>query len=197
MEKHHISATELLRDAYSLALEIMRSGFQPDLIVGIWRGGSPVGIAIHEVFDYCGRPCDHCAIRTSSYIGVGKQRQVSIQGLDQVTGRVLEGSRLLLVDDVFDTGNTMAAIVNALERAMPDAGLDIRIATPWYKPRMNVTQRVPDYYRHTTDRWLVFPHELEGLEDEEVLQKPDLAELAEQLITMRNTQAKLDKEPVS
>ena len=40
---------------------------------------------------------------------------------------------------------------------------DIRVAVPWYKPTHNRTDREPDYYINTTDKWLVFPHGLEGL----------------------------------
>ena len=54
---------------------------------------------------------------------------------------------------------------------------DVRVAVPYYKPSRNKTQRVPDYYLHETDQWLKFPHSLEGLTKEEVLNnRPNLAE---------------------
>ena len=53
---------------------------------------------------------------------------------------------------------------------------EIRIATPYYKPANNKTERVPDYYVHETDDWLVFPHELDGLTTDEIRSnKPELA----------------------
>ena len=42
------------------------------------------------------------------------------------------------------------------------------LATPWYKPGNNATTRVPDFYLHETDRWLVFPHEVTGLSEDEL-----------------------------
>jgi len=57
---------------------------------------------------------------------------------------------------------------------------DIRIATPWFKPKNNTTELMPDYYIHDTDQWLVFPHELDGLSREEIFEnRPGIKELFE------------------
>ena len=51
----------------------------------------------------------------------------------------------------------------------------IKVATPWYKPDRNMTDIVPDFFIHETDQWLVFPHELSGLSDEEIASaKPEI-----------------------
>ena len=49
------------------------SGFRPNYIVGVWRGGAPIGIAVQELLDVLGVKSDHIAIRTSSYESMGKQ----------------------------------------------------------------------------------------------------------------------------
>ena len=59
MEKLYVSAEELLRASYELAWQVYESGFRPDYIIGIWRGGAPVGIAIQEFFDLMGVFSDH------------------------------------------------------------------------------------------------------------------------------------------
>ena len=64
-EKIYISAQELLDDSFQLGLEIIDSQFRPDFIVAIWRGGTPVGIAIQEILTYFSIETDHIAIRTS------------------------------------------------------------------------------------------------------------------------------------
>ena len=64
-EKTYISADQLLDDSYRLGLQILESGFRPNFIVGVWRGGAPIGIAVQELLDYCGVETDHIAIRTS------------------------------------------------------------------------------------------------------------------------------------
>ena len=53
---------------------------------------------------------------------------------------------------------------------------DIRVAAVYFKPANNRTERCPEYYVHETDKWLVFPHELNGLNPEEIaLNKPEIA----------------------
>jgi hypoxanthine phosphoribosyltransferase len=183
VEKHYISAQELLEDSFRLALMVLKSGFRPSFIVGVWRGGTPVGIAVQELFEAFGVAADHIAIRTSSYTGIAqREREVRVHGLDYLVENISPADALLLVDDVFDTGLSLEAAIDALRaRARRNAPDEIRIATPWYKPANNRTDLVPDYYVHESDRWLVFPHELEGLTREEILDhKPGLRALYEE-----------------
>lgn len=180
MNKTYISANNLLLDSYKLAINIYNSGFHPDFIVGIWRGGTPVGIAVQEMLSYLGAKSDHIAIRTSSYTGIGEQnRTVQVHGLDYIIRNINYKDKLLLVDDVYDSGRSIQAVIETLKdksrRNTPD---DIRIATPWFKPNNNLTKREPDYYLRSSNDWLVFPHELEDLTEEEIFtNKPGLKEL--------------------
>lgn len=171
-EKIYISANELLLDSYRLACNIILSGFNPDFIVGIWRGGTPVGIAVQEVFEYAGRPTEHSSIRTKSYYGIDKaHKDVKVYGLEYIINHVNHEDSLLIVDDVFDSGRSAQAVINLLEKSSRrNCPHDIRIATPWYKPSKNVTNITPDYYLHETEHWLVFPHELAGLSKKEIRQ---------------------------
>ncbi len=183
MDKHYISAEALLQDSFRLGLEVYNSGFRPDFIVGVWRGGTPVGIAVQEILGYCGHDCDHIAIRTASYTGIGtRDREVRVFGLSYLVERMQPDSRLLLVDDVYDTGLSVQAVVQRLRHLCSDKPtVDIRIATPWFKPGNNQTPVNPDYYLHETDQWLVFPHEIDGLDRTELARnKPGLAALLEE-----------------
>ena len=178
MDKIYLSANELLVDSFALAEQVYLSGFKPDFIIGVWRGGAPVGIAIQEYLDFLGIQTDHIAIRTSSYTGIDQQEKtVRVHGLDYFVDNINASDNVLLVDDVFDSGRSVVAILERMKkktrRNMPS---NIKIATPWYKPKRNVTHIQPDYYLHQTDQWLVFPHELKGLSIEEIsAHKPDLA----------------------
>ena len=180
IEKHYLSAQELLNDSFELGVNIFKSGFRPSFIVGIWRGGTPVGIAVQEMLDYLGVDTDHIAIRTSSYYGINKKnKEVRVHGLEYVIPQANFEDGLLIVDDVFDSGSSIEAVLNTMRRKMRrNLPKDIRIATPWYKPGNNATEIVPDYYTHETDQWLVFPHELDGLSQAEVFaNKPGLKEM--------------------
>jgi hypothetical protein len=182
-EKIFINAQDLLIDSFRLGLEIYRSGFRPDFIVGVWRGGTPVGVAVQEILDCHGVKTDHIAIRTTSYTGIGKRdKEVKVHGLNYLLDNVNWEDSLLIVDDVFDSGLSVKAIIDSLRRkARRNTPRDIRIATPWFKPTNNQTDIVPDYYIHETSRWLVFPHELDGLTKEEMMDsKPGLRQLIEE-----------------
>ncbi len=181
-EKQYLTAQDLLLDSFELGLRIFKSGFRPSFIIGVWRGGTPVGIAVQEILDLLGVKTDHIAIRTSSYYGIDKRdKKVRVHGLEYVVQNANWEDGLLIVDDVFDTGNSIKAILEALQSKMRrNLPKDIRIATAWYKPKKNVTDIVPDFCIHETDQWLVFPHELDGLTREEIFaNKPGMKKLFE------------------
>jgi uncharacterized protein len=178
--KRFLSAQSLLEGAFELALRILDSGFRPTSIVGVWRGGTPVGIAVQEVLEVCGLACDHISIRTSSYLGINQQApEVKVYGLDYLVERLNAEDRLLLIDDVFDSGRSIDAIIRELERrTRRNMPTDVRVGTVYYKPSKNRTQRTPDFFVEETEDWLVFPHELDGLTDAEILErKPQGARL--------------------
>lgn len=188
-EKIYITANELLRDSFALGLQVIESGFKPDFIVAVWRGGTPVGIAVQELFAYAGVETDHIAIRTSYYQGIDKtQSHVQVHNLGYLLENLNYDNSVLIVDDVFDRGRSIEAIIAELERlTRRNLPKDIRIATVWYKPERNVTDLTPDYFVNETNRWLVFPHELDGLTPDEVAQgKPIVADLVLQAVENNN-----------
>ena len=176
-DKLYLDAQELLEDSCRLAANVYHSGFRPTFIVAVWRGGAPIGIAVQEYFAYQGVQTDHIAIRTSAYSGIDERsRQVAVYGLSYLIKNLTYDDSLLIVDDVFDTGHTIKAIIDQirlkLRRNTPN---DIRVAVPYYKPTRNQTELAPDYFIHETNRWLKYPHSLEGLSVEEIrINRPDI-----------------------
>ena len=169
MDKIFISAQSLLDMSFELGINILKSGFKPKFIVGVWRGGTPTGIAVQEVMDYYGVKTDHIAIRTSSYIGNQQQKEVRVHGLEYIVNNINAEDNLLIVDDVFDSGRSIEALVQKLRHTCRrNAPEIIKIATVYYKPNRNVTDITPDYYLEETDEWLVFPHELVGCTHDEI-----------------------------
>ncbi len=171
VRKTYIDAQSLLEDSFRLGMQVLESGFRPSFIVGIWRGGTPVGIAVQELLDYFGIETDHIAIRTSFYKGVGRtDSRIRVHGMQYIIDNVDADQGLLLVDDVFDSGLSIKAVLAHLKsRSRRNAPEDTRVATVYYKPANNRTDREPDYYVHETDHWLVFPHELHGLTRDEII----------------------------
>ena len=120
MEKLYIRSQDLLEDSFRLAAAIYASGFRPHFIVGIWRGGSPVGIAVQEYFEFRGVETDHIAIRTSSYTAIGEQSgTIRVHGLHYIIENVNAEDALLIVDDVFDSGRSIRAVLDELEGEDP------------------------------------------------------------------------------
>jgi hypoxanthine phosphoribosyltransferase len=163
--KLFITPDQLRADSYLLAEKVIESKFRPDFMVALWRGGSTIGICIHELLKYVGIPTDHIAIRTSRFTGVAKaEEEVTVHNLGYLLERFNKDSKVLLVDDVFDSGLSILAVLNSLkEKLGEDVPADIRVATVFYKPDNNRTSIFPNYYIHSTTEWIVFPHELESL----------------------------------
>ena len=181
MDKTVLSAQDLLEDSFRLGLRVLESGFKPTMIIAIWRGGTPVGMAVQEIMSYCGVESDHIAIRTSSYIGVDQRGAVAVHGLNYIIKKIRHDDRVLIVNDVFDTGNTIVAVIEELtKRARGNTPEDMRVAVPWYKPSRNETEIEPDYCIRETAEWLVFPHELDALTPDELHQeRPEIAAIIE------------------
>lgn len=180
MNKKYITAQELLEDSFRLAAQVFEDGFRPQFIIGIWRGGAPVGIAVQEYFDFKKVETDHIAVRTSSYYGINKQnKEIKVHGLHYIIENANAGDGLLIVDDVFDSGRSIDALIKQLKKlSRNNMPTDVRVACPWYKPKNNLVDITPDYYVHETGEWLVFPHELSGLTQEEIAEgKSDLANI--------------------
>ena len=183
MEKLFIDSNKLLKDSFKIAWNVFESGFRPNYIVGVWRGGAPIGIAVQELLDLLGVKSDHIAIRTSSYESMGKKsKDVQVPGLNYVIKKVESEDSLLIVDDVHDTGLSIDKIIKDLQNACKKNTPKIKVATPYFKPNKNKTNRQPDFYIHKTDKWLVFPHELEGLTKDEMINfKPELADIVNKI----------------
>lgn len=174
MKKTFVAANDLLLDSFQLAANIYESGFRPDFLVGLWRGGSAVGIAVQEGLDHFGVKTDHIAIRTS-YRGqatysemVDSAETIRAHGLRYLHERVCEHHSMLIVDDAYSTGSSVNAVIDQLaKKSRRNLPHDIRIATVWYRPTVR-TIRPPDFYVHETSDWLILPYELSGLSIEEL-----------------------------
>jgi hypoxanthine phosphoribosyltransferase len=188
MSERFIAADDLLLDSFQLAANIYEADFEPDFLVGLWRGGSAVGIAVQEGLDYFGTKTDHIAIRTS-YTGapgysqmVNKADAIRVHGMQYLLENLSAHHSLLIVDDVYSTGSSVNAVIKQLARkTRRNLPQDIRIATVWYRPTEK-TLRTPDYFVHETDDWLVLPYELSGFSIDELRKnRPEMVGLIDRL----------------
>jgi hypoxanthine phosphoribosyltransferase len=139
--KRFVSPDELAKMSYHLGALVFNSGFRPDFMITLWRGGASIGLYMDELFGYKDVKVDHIAIRTSSYEGASTvgSKTVNVHSLNYVTKSLKRGTKILLVDDVYESGNSIGAVISKLttESGIPIDQLDVRIATVFYKPKMN------------------------------------------------------------
>ena len=160
--------------SFAVGAQIIKSGFKPDFMVALWRGGAVPGCYIHELLKYKGIKSDHIAVRTSRYTGIDTIREsgdVLVHNLGYLSERLTHESKLLIVDDILDSGASITAFMATLKARLSDNfPKEIRIATIFYKPERNISSYKPDYFARTLAKscWVVFPHELEGLSVEEI-----------------------------
>lgn len=163
--KTYVSANDYIRDSFRLARMVLDSGWVPDDLIALWRGGAPVGVSVHEFLYYHGLRPRHRVLKCQSYTGIqSRKHEVTFENAEEILHSIVPGSRVLVIDDVFDTGHTARAV---FERLIPFHA-DVRLATVYWKPNENQTTCKPDYHVRETDEWIVFPHELDGLTADEV-----------------------------
>ena len=175
-KKKYLSANEFLHDSWRLAAGVKASGWKPDILIALWRGGAAVGVSLHEFFKSSGWNVQHIPLKCASYTGIGENAGDVVFTLgDEIFGLLRPGDRVLVVDDVFDTGKTAKAVKARIDAA----GAEMRMACVYWKPEKNRTDLKPDYFvKDVGNDWIVFPHEIDGLTPEELREKdPDLADL--------------------
>jgi len=131
----------------SQAEKIRQSCFKPDVIVGITRGG---WIPARVLSDLLGISALVTA-RVEFYLGVAETRNKPV--LTQGVSAGVTGKKVLIVDDVADTGKSLQL---ARDHVVQQGAAEVRIATVYRKPWSVIT---PDYYEAETSGWIVFPWE--------------------------------------
>ncbi len=180
MSKEFLTYETVRNNALKMAHQIRLDGFIPDVIYVSLRGGAYIGNVISEYFkiiSQSSRPVLYAAVVARSYQGIKNQTEVRIDGWTYSPEFLRQGDKILLVDDIFDSGRTL----NYLAKVIIDRGIpreDLKIAVHDFKYFHNKPERLPlqpDYYcrRHDIrsaedDIWIHYlSHELVGLTPEE------------------------------
>lgn len=132
--------------AQKIAAAILDSRLHADEIVAISRGGLTFG---HMLSDLLAVPISTITIQ--SYEDIQSQGEVKITAKLQ---KSVKGKRILLVDDVSDSGKTLKRAVSYLRRLGPK---EIITAAMYHKPRSIFR---PDFFADETSAWIIFPYEL-------------------------------------
>ena len=181
MKKEFLLYDTVRNNALKLAARIYNEGFYPDVIYVSLRGGAYLGNVISEYFKLVlqrPRPVYYAAIVARSYSGVRESTEVKVEGWTYEPEALRAGDKVLLVDDIFDSGNT----INHLAKLIIEKGIersDLKIAVHDYKFFHDKAEQLPiqpDYWcrKHEfsvkdEDTWIHYlSHELVGLTDNEL-----------------------------
>ncbi|MDI6728940.1 MAG: phosphoribosyltransferase [Thermodesulfovibrionales bacterium] len=142
-----LSWSRVIRDTKKLSKNIKDSGYEPDIIIAIGRGGYvPARIL-----------CDYLLIRDLTSIKVehwgiaATETERAVIKFPLCTD--IKGKKVLLVDDITDTGDTLMISLEYLKTFEPE---DIKTAVLIHKTCSAI---IPDYFvsRVTKWRWIIFP----------------------------------------
>jgi len=181
MKKEFLQFDTERNNALKLASQIYREGFIPDVIYVSLRGGVYLGNVISEYFKIVRRgqrPIYYAAVVARSYTGVGIADKVMVDGWTYSPEHLRVGDKVLLVDDIFDSGKTLNHLAQIiLEKGIPRH--DLKVAVHDYKYFTDKVEQLPiqpDYWcrRHDVSinddsLWIHYmSHELIGLTNEEI-----------------------------
>ena len=181
MKKEFLPYDTVRNNALKLAHQIYNEGFVPDVIYVSLRGGAYLGNIISEYFKVVrrgSRPVYYAAVVARSYTDVRESGKIMVEGWTYAPEHLRVGDKVLLVDDIFDTGltiNHLAEIIMA--RGLPRRDLKVAVHDYKYfrdKPEQLAVQ--PDYWcrKHDLsiydeDMWIHYmSHELMGLKADEL-----------------------------
>lgn len=164
----HVDPDEFLVDTFRLGRKVYLSGFRPKHAISIWRGGTPVGLGVDAFFRSRGVQIHHTTIGTDSYTGIAQQGQVTVKNLEHLVQGICPEDGLLIIDDVYESGNTIRRIVELLRTmARANAPTEIVVAAVHVKPGRQRYSELPVIALQEVEEevWIDYPHELADLVD--------------------------------
>jgi hypoxanthine phosphoribosyltransferase len=144
--REHLTWEAFGTAARELARLVVDDGYGPTSLLAITRGGLAVGGAMSYALGV--KNC--CVINVEYYTGVDERLEVPIILPPALTVVDLRDARLLVVDDVADTGGTLQLVAETIRSHVAE----LRTAVLYEKPRSQVRC---DYVWRRTDRWIEFP----------------------------------------
>lgn len=175
----HVDPNDFLVDSFLLGRKVYLSGFRPKHAISLWRGGTPVGLGVDAFYRSRGVRINHTTIATDSYVGIAQQAEVTVKNLEHLVQVICPEDGLLIIDDVYESGNTIRRVVELLRQmARANAPREIVVAAVHHKPGRSKYHELPliALREINDDIWIDYPHELADLVDP---QDPDDERLRE------------------
>ena len=129
-----------------LAQQVVDSGYEPDLILSIARGGLGLGMGLGYALDVK----NLSAVNVEFYTGIDQRLDVPIMLPPTPDAVDLSGLRVLIADDVADTGRTLEIVRDFCADHVAEARIAVIYEKPW-------TTVHPEYVWRHTEAWIDFP----------------------------------------
>lgn len=168
VEKVFLTGREDFDLSRKLVQIIYKDGFFPNVVIGIWKGGTPAAITIHDSFKALARFHGFPEPRYHNAVKVEADGHVEVKNLDPLFAEIHDRDNILVVGNVFRDGTTLDAIIRGI-RSNGRKGLDVRDAVQVYRP-LEPGARKPAYHAMETEAHVVFPYQMDHLSDEEIEQ---------------------------
>ena len=178
MIKEFLPYETVRNDALKIAHKIFQDGFIPDVIYASLRGGAYMANVISEYFKILAskekfHPVLYAGVVARSYSDVANHTKVFIDGWTYPPQNLRPGDKILLIDDIFDSGNTINCLVKELMNSRGIPREDIKVVVHDYKYFTNKEEQLPiqpDYYcrkfeinNPEEDRWIRLNVSADGL----------------------------------
>ncbi len=171
VERQFLSGHEDFNLSRQLAAKIFRDGFIPDLVYGVWKGGTPAAVTVHDTFKALARFLGFPEPRYHNAVKAEADGTVDSANLAPLLEQVRDGDKVLVVGNVHKNAKTLEAITSEIHGKATD--LDVRSAVQVYRPNGSGQ---PNYFAMETGNHVVFPYQMDGLTDDEIREhRPEVA----------------------
>ncbi len=135
-------------ESLQLSSKILQSGYYPDVVIGVLRGGYIIARLVTDVIQVE----DLGVVEVKFYKGIGERAERPI--ITQPLTTDVRGKKVLIIDDVVDSGRTLQVVS---EQVRLRGAKDVKSAALYYKPKSIIK---PDYFIVETEAWVFFPWEI-------------------------------------
>ena len=178
--KEFLTANTIRNNVLKMAHKIVKDGFIPDVIYVSLRGGANIANVLSEYFKLLNleKPVMFAAVVARSYSNIRQHSKVMVDGWTYSPDYLRVGDKVLLIDDIFDTGNTINSLVEIfMDKGIPRDNVKVAVHDYKYFTEQEVQLPIqPDYYcrkfvlpNREKDNWFHYlDHELIGLTKDEL-----------------------------
>ncbi|HLC73187.1 MAG TPA: phosphoribosyltransferase family protein [Candidatus Nanoarchaeia archaeon] len=161
-----ITLNKVYDDSAKLFIQIHESGFYPDVIASVYKGGcSIIAPTIIELFMAAGHNnFYHTPFKASSYNRPGERDDVKFEGLDALKERLKQEDKVLIVEDIIDEGKTFEKIMHELKLVSNN----VKFAVLYWRKDKHKGGLTPNYYVEEVTQWINFPHEISDLANQDL-----------------------------